>query len=130
MKIGDDIGTDFICTTFKKEPCKDKNGAKYEDLIPKSSFFLQIKKNNGETLQPIEFGSFIEYFFELQLPYFLGIVNLDKNSLTLYSGEALNHFFSKYGYIKSNSTKFKSTDIKINLVENIGTDKDGKSKIL
>jgi hypothetical protein len=83
--IADDIGSDFICTLFQ---IQKRNSRDY--LIPKNSFAIQIKSN----LRTVELTRKISYLAELEMPYFLGIINKSSLSLTIYSGEYFSQFIS------------------------------------
>ena len=81
--IADDIGSDFICTLFQIIEKKSK-----DYLIPKNSFAIQIKSN----LRKIDLSKKIGYLAELEVPYFVGIINKSKLTLTIYSGEYFPQF--------------------------------------
>lgn len=83
--IADDIGSDFICTLFQIIEKKSK-----DYLIPKNSFAIQIKSN----LRKIDLSKKIGYLAELEVPYFVGIINKSKLTLTIYSGEYFPQFIS------------------------------------
>ena len=92
--IADDIGSDFICTLFNVE--------NDEYLIPQSSFAIQIKSNRDT----VDISKKFSYFFNLELPYFVGVVNKEKLTIRVYSGESIPHFFSCYpGKIKNGGYK-------------------------
>jgi hypothetical protein len=82
--IADGLGSDFFCTLFK---IKDE---KY--LQPQSSFTIQIKSNKRR----IEVTNKTEYFSNLETPFFVGVVNKNRMTLTIYSGETVPHFFAHY----------------------------------
>lgn len=82
--VADDIGSDFICTLFKIE--------EKEYLVPQSSFTIQIKSNTDR----IDITKNYSYFQNLQIPYLVGVVDKDKLTMRVYSGEAIPHFFSCY----------------------------------
>jgi hypothetical protein len=85
--IADDIGSDFICTLFQ---IQEKKSTDY--LIPKNSFAIQIKSN----LRRVDLTNKIGYLAELEIPYFIGIINKSNLTLTLYSGEYFTLFISTY----------------------------------
>lgn len=83
--IGDDIGADFYCTLFKiAEKGKDKF------LLPKNSFAIQIKSNNRK----INITNKIEYLSNLELPFFVGVINQSELKLSIFSGEYFSQFIS------------------------------------
>ncbi len=83
LSIGDDLGTDFICTIFRE------NGRL---LFPAESFQIQIKSN----MKAIKVKD-PHYLEGLTHPYFVGVVNKEDHSLIIYSGECVPHFFSQFG---------------------------------
>jgi hypothetical protein len=91
-KIGDDIGTDFFCTLFETV---NQDGRDY--LVPRKSFAIQIK-SSGTT---IDATKQIKYLIGLELPFFVGIIDQEHSSLTIYSGEYLPILFSYRGIPKS-----------------------------
>ena len=88
LKVGDDIGSDFFCTLFKHSM---QNGQ--EMLYPLNSFAVQVKSNPGI----VDAIKVIGYLEQLELPYFLGVIDRSKLSLSLYSGEYLPMMFSEHG---------------------------------
>jgi len=58
--IGDDIGSDFICTLFEINKKKNK-----DFLIPKNSFAIQIKSNSRR----INLTDKIGYLANLEIPF-------------------------------------------------------------
>lgn len=83
--ISDDLGSDFYCTIFDIQ----KKG----QLLPQSSFSIQIKSNSND----IEITNKLSYLQNLEMPFFVGVVNRNLGKLTIYSGESIPHFFSLYG---------------------------------
>ena len=103
--IGDDIGADFYCTLFKiAEKGKDKF------LLPKNSFAIQIKSDNRKINNrkinnrkinnrkinniKIDITNKIEYLSNLELPFFVGVINQSKLKLSIFSGEYFSQFIS------------------------------------
>jgi hypothetical protein len=79
--VADDIGIDFYCTLFET---KDK-----KHLVPRTPFAIQIKSDR----RPIANNrGKVDYFNNLDLPFFIAVVNKSKNSMEVYSGEHLPHF--------------------------------------
>lgn len=87
-KHGDDIGSDFLCTIFKRIRKDDS-----EQLLPLNSFAIQVKSNKN----PVNFNNKIDYLDRIELPFFLGVVNRTKNKLDIFSGEHLPMMFAHYG---------------------------------
>jgi len=83
--IAEDIGSDFYCTFYEVIE------AKY--LTPKSAFAIQIKSNKLK----INISKNINYYANLEIPFFVGVANSNKLTLEIYSGEAFTHFFTLYG---------------------------------
>lgn len=88
LAIADDIGSDFFCTLFQAE---GQDGTQM--LYPLNSFAIQIKSNPGV----VDANKVIGYLEQLELPYFLGVIDRSKLSLSLYSGEYLPMMFSEHG---------------------------------
>jgi hypothetical protein len=91
-KIGDDVGTDFFCTFFE---VVHQEGNDY--LVPRNSFAIQIKSSGTTIDATIQ----IEYLIRLELPFFVGILDQEHSTLTIYSGEYLPILFSYRGIPKS-----------------------------
>ena len=83
--IADDIGTDFYCTLFKVET---KGNNKF--LLPTNSFSIQIKSN----YKKINITKKIGYLSNLEIPFFIGVINQKELKLTIFSGEYLSQFIS------------------------------------
>jgi hypothetical protein len=83
--VSDDIGSDYFCTIFTLDSRKNK---KY--LFPKSSFAIQIKSN----YRKIDITKKIGYITQLELPYFIGIINNKNLNLAIYSSEYFPIFIS------------------------------------
>jgi hypothetical protein len=90
--ISDDIGTDFFCNLFKiitdSQPIH---------MIPINFFAIQIKSNNNK----INVSNKIDYFDNLEIPFFVGIVDKNKLSMNIYSGEYIPFLFSFKGLPKN-----------------------------
>ena len=87
-KIGDDVGTDFFCTFFEEV---HQEGNDY--LVPKNSVAIQIKSSGTS----IDATKQIQYLIRLELPFFVGILDQEHSTLTIYSGEYLPILFSYRG---------------------------------
>lgn len=83
--VSDDIGSDYFCTLFRVE--KD-NKNKY--LIPKNFFAIQIKSNK----RSFDVSGKIQYLSNLEIPYFVGVVNQKNLNLIIYSGEYIPFLFT------------------------------------
>ena len=86
--IGDDVGSDFYCTIFDildSEPPK---------IEPRISFAIQVKSNADTTSA----GNKIVYLHQLEVPFFVGVVDQATASLKIYSAECLPMMFANYGY--------------------------------
>lgn len=121
--VADDIGGDFFCTLFTKIP----TGTNF-NLLPTNSFAIQIKSDPKTKLIELDLSNQLEYLKRLELPFFIGIVNRDDLSLTVYSGEYVPLLFSNDSAPKK---------LKIKLVEacdfktwNITAPEEEKSYIL
>lgn len=84
--ISDDIGSDYFCTLFKI-----KSNGRNKFLIPQNFFAIQIKSDKRK----IPYSKKIEYLSNLEIPYFIGVVNRQNLSLTIYSGEYIPFAFTK-----------------------------------
>lgn len=112
--IGDDIGADLFCTVYKQVK-EDK------ELQPQSSFTIQIKTIN-EQLKPSKKEFLINnklcFLEKLELPYFVGVVDITRGKLEIYSGESIPHFFSLYGdIVESTENKYKNANVYIKLID-------------
>lgn len=89
--VSDDVGSDFFCTLFKIE---DK---KY--LLPQNSFAIQIKskKDMQRNKNKIVITKKTNYLNNLEIPFFVGVVDRDNLKMEIFSGESIDHFFTLYG---------------------------------
>lgn len=90
ITVADDIGSDFLCTLFES-----RTGNNAEQLFPRNSFAIQIKSKE-ETIQAT---NKIQYLDKLELPFFVGVIDRDRDKLQLriYSGEYVPILFPQYG---------------------------------
>lgn len=106
--IADDLGTDFFCTFFEKvsEERKTKKGNITKDIFiyPKHSFAIQIKSSRRR----FDITNKIGYFNNLEMPFFVGVVNQQKLSATIYSGDVIPELFSLVGLSQSNKIPVKA----------------------
>ncbi len=100
--ISDDIGSDLFCTIFKVE--------KGIFLLPQSTYAIQIKSNADD----LDFSNKTSYLQNLEIPFFVGVINKNAQSLTIYSGESVDHFFTLYG---NPSLKNRNNITTIRLIE-------------
>lgn len=96
IKISDDIGTDFFCTIFKIEN---------ENLNPYNTFAIQIKKKPKDN-KNIDITNKWEYLNGIEIPYLLGLVDLENLKIEIFSGEELI-------YLQSIEGKRKKLEIKL-----------------
>jgi len=102
--IADDIGADFFCTIFD-----DFISEKKSYLIPKESFAIQIKSDSTT----FSIDGKAQYLKGLGIPFFVGVVDKNKQELEIFSGEYLLPFFAD---------KSKADKIKIKICEVTPTD--------
>lgn len=86
--IGDDFGSDFYCTIFDILDTDPQ-----PKIEPQISFAIQVK-SKGDT---IEADNKVKYFDQLEIPFFIGVVDQTANSLSAYSAECLPMMFANYG---------------------------------
>jgi hypothetical protein len=121
VSVSDDIGIDFFGTIFLHQKI---GGRQY--LLPKNSFSIQIKSSGKE----FDVTDKIEFLNDLELPYFIGIINRETVSMRIYSGEFVPFFFTKVGVplkLKLNLTDTTNTDMKEVFYERIT---EGSYKLL
>jgi hypothetical protein len=75
--IADDVGSDFYCTIF------DILDSTPPMVAPRTSFAIQVKSNGNR----IEAHNKVQYLFNLEIPFFIGVVNLAASELKVYSAE-------------------------------------------
>lgn len=88
VTIADDLGSDLFCCLFK---IRQQDG--HDVVVPLNSLAIQIKSSRRR----IDVTSKIAYLAELEVPFFVGVVNRSKLHLTVYSGEYLPFFFALQG---------------------------------
>jgi hypothetical protein len=88
IKVADDVGTDIFCTLYEHEL---RDGV--EILAPRRSIAVQIKS----TPDPVNVRPQLEYIARLEVPYYIGVVNQQALSLTLYSARFLPLLLSLRG---------------------------------
>lgn len=85
LTVADDLGVDFLCTLFEPKTIDNQ-----VQLFPKQAFAIQIKSSPD----PVEVEGRLAYLRGLEVPFFLGVVDQPKASLSIYSGELLPEFFA------------------------------------
>jgi len=88
ITIADDIGVDFLCTLFEPRVIDNR-----KQLFPLRSFAIQIKSSQSSFTA----DNRIEYLNQLELPFFVGIVQQSDLSLSVYSGQFLPMMFTEIG---------------------------------
>jgi hypothetical protein len=82
--IGDDIGSDFYCTIF------DIVDMQPPTIEPRIAFAIQVKSS----ADPLDVSNKIAYLGQLEVPFFVGVVEQATNSLKIYSAECLPMMFA------------------------------------
>ncbi|MGA3204542.1 MAG: hypothetical protein ABSF12_18780 [Bryobacteraceae bacterium] len=85
--IADDAGSDFFCTLFEivnSEP---------QTVEARASFAIQIKSNAKKAAVHNK----VQYLFNLEIPYFLGVINQRKAELKIYSAERFPMMTAVFG---------------------------------
>src|SRR5882757_2755735 len=75
--VADDVGSDFFCTIF------DIRDTLPPTVEPRISFAIQVKSNDD----PIEFHNKVHYLHNLEIPFFIGVVNQARAEMEVYSAE-------------------------------------------
>ncbi len=88
--IADDIGGDFFCTLFETK--RKKSNA---DLLPRNSFWIQLKSKGRSKISDL--SSVLPMFRKLEIPFFIGMVDREKSTLTIFSGHYLTPLFAYKG---------------------------------
>lgn len=96
--ISDDIGSDFFCTFFKIIKIDGRNY-----LTPQNSFAIQIKSDYSK----IDITDKVSFLDDLEIPYFVGVVDLNNLKIKIYSGEWLCYFFSHHGHANGKKVSIK-----------------------
>jgi len=90
VQVADDIGIDFFCTLFEAKPDRTNSS-----LIPRNSFAIQIKSMSSSNR--IDLTRYLPYLMDLELPFFIGIIDRTSLAMTIYSGQLLTPFFAYKG---------------------------------
>ncbi len=99
ITVGDDIGTDLLCTLFEAATHNQK-----PVLLPRSSFAVQVKSNRN----PVSISPQLDYLDRLEVPYYLGVVDQNALTLELFSARFLPVVLSLKG--PSSRVRLKPTD--------------------
>jgi hypothetical protein len=85
LSVGEDIGTDLFCNIYQV----------VNDIYlqPRSSFCIQIKSNDRK----FDISKNADYYLNLEIPFFVGLVSQKHKSIEIYSGEIVQLFFTYYG---------------------------------
>lgn len=86
--VSDDIGSDFFCTLFEVQK---EGGNDY--LVPKNSFAIQVKSSS----EKFDISNKLQYLENLEIPFFVGVVDRSELKMVIYSGEYIPFFFSYKG---------------------------------
>ncbi len=99
----DDIGADYYCTLFEVVE------SRY--LHPKGAFAMQIKSASDD----IDISNKVDYFSNLQMPFFIGVVDKKAGTMDVYSGEYIPLFFCLVGnpLTPSNTERYRGEDTKV-----------------
>jgi hypothetical protein len=85
--IADDVGSDFYCTIF------DILNSTPPMVEPRTSFAIQVKSNGDR----IKAHNKVQYLFNLEIPFFLGVVDLAASELKIYSAECFPMMTAVFG---------------------------------
>lgn len=99
-KVGDDIGSDFLCTLFHS-----KRIGGHQLRVPRGAFAIQIKSSS----QTMDVTKHLQYFDDLDLPYFIGVVRQAESVMDVYSAEFLPVLLIHH--------KYKGKRLRLKLVE-------------
>jgi hypothetical protein len=86
--VADDIGADFYCTLINR-----RSAGTGEHLIPTTSFVVQVKSSARD----VSLTKHIPYLARLEAPFFIGVADTTRLTLTLYSGRYLPFLLAQKG---------------------------------
>jgi hypothetical protein len=89
VHIADDIGGDYFCTLFQSNRVGSNTY-----LAPRNSFAIQVKSKNDITSNLVPLTKQRDFLLNLEIPYFIGVVDREKLQLKIFSGQYLTPFFS------------------------------------
>lgn len=121
ISVGDDNFVDFSCTFFEIEKIGTSNFC-----IPKFPFLIQIKSNKKN----IDITDRHDMLSDLQIPFYIGVINKKLLKITIYSGEGIPYFYLKNGIKIPKKTEIKLVDHYEDFSRNCFTEIDNKGKII
>lgn len=89
--VADDVGSDFFCTLFEV----NREG-RHDYLLPRNSFAIQVKSSADR----FDVSDKLQYLANLEIPFFVGVVDRQNLKLIIYSGEYIPALFSYKGVPK------------------------------
>jgi hypothetical protein len=94
VTVGDDVGIDFLCTTF----LESKDG---KVLSPRNAFAIQIKGRADMKSKHwrLDLTDKFAYLRGLEQPFFIGVVDREALTMDIHSGEFLPPFFAFRGSV-------------------------------
>jgi hypothetical protein len=104
VTVSDDLGSDFFCCLFEIRKLRG-----IEVVLPLSSFAIQIKS----TATPFDITDKIRYLSDLEVPFFVGVVERSTLALHIYSGEFLPLMFSEKGLPRALRIKLVNRSVSI-----------------
>ena len=108
----EDVGIDAVVTLVK-----NFNGY---SILAEDNFFLQIKSANNESIEYVEHQ--VNWLYELELPFFVAIVDRKKSSIKLFCAHRLSNAF-----ITNHKRKKLVLHFKKDLMANELVDKDDEN---
>ncbi|MEK6833126.1 MAG: hypothetical protein AABY32_03690 [Nanoarchaeota archaeon] len=116
--ISDDLGSDFFCTLFK---------IKKNELHPNSSFAIQIKSKGDNK---IDVTNKISYLGNLEIPFFVGVIDKKNLKIIIYAGEYLCDYFSSSELRDVKKIYVKLVEKREEPLKMFEKSKDGKSSYI
>jgi hypothetical protein len=86
--VSDDFGVDFYCTIFTVTDLP------HPQMEPRLSFAIQVKSSRDD----IDASGKVRSFDHLAMPLFIGVVDQEAKSLSIYSAECLPILFAWHGH--------------------------------
>jgi len=84
----EDVGVDALITLVRPTE-KEGKERKYDLLIPEESFFVQLKTKSTRKVK-YEKENAVNWLRNLEIPFFIGCVDMEKASITLYPTHSLS----------------------------------------
>jgi hypothetical protein len=88
VTVGDDAGTDLFCTLFD-----DIGVGRKRVLVPTNSIAIQVKSSR----RSIDVSKQLGYLARLEMPYYVGVVDQQAETLAVFSGRYLPNMLSYRG---------------------------------